>query len=125
MALTSDKADPRAIIKLAFDVYDIDGDGGLSQEELSRFLSYAGFSGYNLGDLFNELDKNHNGRVSHSQFESFCLANPCFISNLTDKFKGGGKRGLKEAASDAKTALSKMAAVASERASDDKIIKQD
>lgn len=41
------------MIKLAFHSYDVDGDAGLSREELGRFLARSGYSDLRVEEAFS------------------------------------------------------------------------
>jgi len=83
-------------IRFAFQIYDFNGDGRLSKEEVfSIIMSVYNFVGkMNRGDptvaaldivdqLFIEVDANNDGFLSLAEFEKGCLKNPILIHGLS------------------------------------------
>jgi len=83
-------------IRFAFQIYDFNGDGRLSKEEVfSIIMSVYNFVGkMNRGDptvaaldivdqLFIEVDSNNDGFLSLAEFEKGCLKNPILIHGLS------------------------------------------
>ena len=83
-------------------MYDIDGDGYISKEELMSMLRA---SLVNLGALhlsedqiirvldatFSEVDINHDGRISFEEYKLMVLRNPIILENLTVQSKAIAK----------------------------------
>jgi len=83
-------------IRFAFQIYDFNGDGRLSKEEVfSIIMSVYNFVGkMNRGDptvaaldivdqLFLDVDVNNDGFLSLAEFEKGCLKNPILIHGLS------------------------------------------
>lgn len=64
-------ADPREVILAEFRKFDADGDGGISEEEMTtvlKALNGENFTDDNAARLFSEIDVNNDGRVSVKEF---------------------------------------------------------
>ncbi|KAH3767797.1 calcineurin B [Pelomyxa schiedti] len=97
-----DRANRDEKLELSFRVYDIDGDGYISKEELMSMLRA---SLVNLGALhlsedqiirvldatFSEVDINHDGRISFEEYKLMVLRNPIILENLTVQSKAIAK----------------------------------
>jgi len=83
-------------ISFAFQIYDYNGDGRLSKEEVfSIIMSVYNFVGkMNRGDptvaaldivdqLFSDVDVNNDGFLSLAEFEQGCMKNPILIHGLS------------------------------------------
>ena len=61
---------PRNDVKLAFEVFDVDGDGSISKAELKKAICNSGqrISEAEFEDLFRETDTNNDGEIDFDEF---------------------------------------------------------
>ncbi|KAF7850061.1 hypothetical protein BT93_L5893 [Corymbia citriodora subsp. variegata] len=57
--------------KTFFENMDEDGDGSISVDEFTAFLSHAGFQNVNPDELFKDLDKDKNGTLNFEELVTF------------------------------------------------------
>lgn len=71
--LVSQQGDRKSRLKLAFSVFDEDGSGRITADELSRVMSQFGLTDAELDEIIKEVD--HDGDAS-IDFEEFCKLVP-------------------------------------------------
>jgi hypothetical protein len=71
-SLTGDTADSLAILKQAFNIFDIDGDGIITNSEFEILLKGLGvnISQESLSDLFARFDQDNNDALDFNEFVS-------------------------------------------------------
>jgi len=83
LAMVNDtiKHDAKSIIQKAFSVFDSDGDGKISQSEVSNLLRTVmpSIREEEARRLFEESDIDHDGSISFTEFEKFFAKHPVFI----------------------------------------------
>ena len=73
------------MLKQAFDLFDIDGDGNITKKELQRVLAGVFVLSDSQWDEFiKEVDKDGNGTIEFDEFK-------VMMRNLTDKTGNGGR----------------------------------
>mmetsp|Transcript_33198 Transcript_33198/g.86100 ORF Transcript_33198/g.86100 Transcript_33198/m.86100 type:complete len:213 (+) Transcript_33198:283-921(+) len=88
------KADTEDKIKFAFSIYDSDGSGYISKDELKDFLfalmrenSELQFSDEELDSVieqtFHEVDLARDNKIHPEEWQEFCMKNPAVISYMT------------------------------------------
>ena len=57
-------------VKLAFEVFDVDGSGSISKAELKKAVCHSGqrISEAEFEDLFKETDTNNDGEIDFEEF---------------------------------------------------------
>ncbi|XP_027038685.1 lysophosphatidylcholine acyltransferase 2-like [Pocillopora damicornis] len=78
LALVSQPANSEEAMKLAFQVFDMNGDGRVDEAELRHILqsAYPSITDLNINCLFNQVDVNHSGSVTFEEFRDFTLLHP-------------------------------------------------
>lgn len=51
-----------------FAAFDIDGSGAIEKEDLETSAKSMGWTNQQVNDLINELDPNHDGRITQEEF---------------------------------------------------------
>merc|ERR1712070_336601 len=72
-ASAEDLAVIRADADAIFTFLDADGDGSISQEELSSHLSKSGYSDTAIATIFKKLDTNEDGILSREEMYNGCV----------------------------------------------------
>ncbi len=69
-SLTGETADSLAVLKQAFSIFDIDGDGVITNSEFETLLKGLGvnISQESLSDLFARFDQDNNGSFDFNEF---------------------------------------------------------
>lgn len=81
-------------LALSFNIYDIDGDGHISKEELFQILRASLLENYMLDmseadmralvdQTFLEADKNSDGVISFDEYREMVLAHPAILANFS------------------------------------------
>lgn len=63
-----DKVSRKVAFKQAFDAMDQDRNGSLSVNELKGILTNQGFDDETITEMFNQVDENHDGKISCEEF---------------------------------------------------------
>ncbi|XP_072135647.1 lysophosphatidylcholine acyltransferase 2 [Mobula birostris] len=80
-------ANTEETIQFAFKMFDVDGDGYITEDEFSHLLRSA-FSVHDLdvSELFKTIDVNNSGRISYETFQEFALRRPEYAKLFTTYF---------------------------------------
>eukprot|EP00928_Gymnodinium_smaydae_P073135 TRINITY_DN56376_c0_g1_i1.p1 TRINITY_DN56376_c0_g1~~TRINITY_DN56376_c0_g1_i1.p1 ORF type:complete len:240 (+),score=57.00 TRINITY_DN56376_c0_g1_i1:37-756(+) len=70
-----DDKDAQAMLMAKFSQYDINGDGTISKVELKQLMRLVGVKDDELDQVFHDMDANHDGDISYSEFVSWCYKN--------------------------------------------------
>mmetsp|Transcript_4477 Transcript_4477/g.6048 ORF Transcript_4477/g.6048 Transcript_4477/m.6048 type:complete len:498 (+) Transcript_4477:104-1597(+) len=84
--------DDERSLKFCFDVYDEDGNGSLSREEVSSMLKHlivkndasGVMQAEALGDLFESMDANSDGVISYEEFKLAIREKPYLVQGILD-----------------------------------------
>lgn len=78
LALVSQPANSEEAMQLAFQAFDMNGDGRVDEAELRHILqsAYPNITDLNINCLFNQVDVNHRGSVTYEEFRDFALSHP-------------------------------------------------
>ena len=70
-----------------FDRIDLDGTGGISPDELSKFFSFLDepVTEHEVASLMAKMDTNHDGKVDYEEFKSFILRLTSFDKHHRDR----------------------------------------
>mmetsp|Transcript_27361 Transcript_27361/g.52092 ORF Transcript_27361/g.52092 Transcript_27361/m.52092 type:complete len:502 (-) Transcript_27361:81-1586(-) len=77
-------------LKFCFDVYDLNGDGTLSRDEVTHMLKMVikddpgTLQAEALGDVFEELDQNGDGEISFDEFKHAITDKPYLVKGILD-----------------------------------------
>eukprot|EP01114_Cavostelium_apophysatum_P014104 TRINITY_DN3570_c0_g1_i1.p1 TRINITY_DN3570_c0_g1~~TRINITY_DN3570_c0_g1_i1.p1 ORF type:complete len:207 (-),score=36.64 TRINITY_DN3570_c0_g1_i1:9-629(-) len=86
-------SDPKEKLEFSFKVFDLDGDGFISKEELTSMLRCAmkDRGVFVLSDeqveglvkqTFEEVDINHDGKISLEEYRRMCVNHPNYLQNV-------------------------------------------
>lgn len=86
LALVSQPANTEDVMKVAFQTFDMNGDGRVDETELRHILqsAYPSITDLNVNCLFNQVDVNHRGSVTFEEFRDFALSHPEYAVLFTD-----------------------------------------
>lgn len=77
LAMKRSLAKPEDVVMASFRIWDMNGDGLISKQELTRVLHKLckgrGLSTAQLEALTNTMDADHNGKVDYEEFVTFCF----------------------------------------------------
>ncbi|XP_020622937.1 calmodulin-like [Orbicella faveolata] len=65
-------------MQLAFQAFDMNGDGRVDESELRHILqsAYPSITDLNVNCLFNQVDVNRRGSVTYEEFRDFSVSHP-------------------------------------------------
>ena len=66
--MTQQKLDREEHLKVAFEHFDIDGDGQITRGELRQSLAKMGISDEGIEDIIDEVDKDGSGTIDYNEF---------------------------------------------------------
>jgi Ca2+-binding EF-hand superfamily protein len=66
--MTQQKLDREEHLKVAFEHFDIDGDGQITRDELKKSLAKMGISDEGIEDIIEEVDKDGSGSIDYNEF---------------------------------------------------------
>jgi calcium-dependent protein kinase len=66
--MTQQKLDREEHLKVAFEHFDIDGDGQITRDELKQSLAKMGISDEGIEDIIEEVDKDGSGSIDYNEF---------------------------------------------------------
>lgn len=78
LALVSQPANSEEAMQLAFQAFDMNGDGRVDESELRHILqsAYPSITDLNVNCLFNQVDVNRRGSVTYEEFRDFSVSHP-------------------------------------------------
>lgn len=85
LALVSQPANSEEVMQLAFQAFDMNGDGRVDETELRHILqsAYPSITDLNVNCLFNQVDVKHRGTVTYEEFRDFSLSHPEYAALFT------------------------------------------
>ena len=66
--MTQQKLDREEHLKVAFEHFDLDGDGQITRNELKQSLAKMGISDEGIEDIIEEVDKDGSGSIDYNEF---------------------------------------------------------
>lgn len=66
--MTQQKLDREEHLKVAFEHFDLDGDGQITRSELKQSLAKMGISDEGIEDIIEEVDKDGSGSIDYNEF---------------------------------------------------------
>lgn len=75
-SLVSAEAATEKVAKMAFKVFDINGDGYVSQDEATHILKSVFGPGFEADKIFAKMDEKRQGKVSYEEFFKFAKKHP-------------------------------------------------
>jgi len=78
LALVSQPANSEEVMQVAFQAFDVNGDGRIDETDLRHILqsAYPSITDLNVNCLFNQVDAKRRGSVTYEEFRDFCLSHP-------------------------------------------------
>ncbi|KAG8563293.1 hypothetical protein GDO81_016007 [Engystomops pustulosus] len=84
IAILCNPANSEDTIQMAFKLFDIDGDGSITQDEFSSLLrSSLGVPDLDVSKLFQDMDADESGKLSYDEFKNFFLNHPEYAKLFT------------------------------------------
>ncbi|MFT7807010.1 lysophosphatidylcholine acyltransferase 2 [Arapaima gigas] len=72
------------IIQIAFQLFDLDKDGSITQNEFSSLIQSAlGVPDLNVSHLFTEIDTDNSGHITYNEFQAFAVSHPQYAKLFT------------------------------------------
>ncbi|XP_066444586.1 lysophosphatidylcholine acyltransferase 2-like [Eleutherodactylus coqui] len=69
---------------MAFKLFDIDGDGSITENEFSSLLrSSLGVPDLDVSKLFQDMDADESGKLCYEEFKNFFLSHPEYSKLFT------------------------------------------
>ncbi|KAM3920032.1 lysophosphatidylcholine acyltransferase 2 isoform 2-T3 [Leptodactylus fuscus] len=84
IAILCNPANSEETIQMAFKLFDIDGDGSITENEFSSLLrSSLGVPDLDVSKLFQDMDADKSDKISYEEFKNFFLKHPEYAKLFT------------------------------------------
>ncbi|XP_066439986.1 lysophosphatidylcholine acyltransferase 2 isoform X2 [Eleutherodactylus coqui] len=84
IAILCHPANSEDTIQMAFKLFDIDGDGSITENEFSSLLrSSLGVPDLDVSKLFQDMDADESGKLCYEEFKNFFLSHPEYSKLFT------------------------------------------
>ena len=91
MAFHGHHNDKKILFERLFDIFDVDGDGVITKQEMKKVVKDLMIileeynNNANAGEIFQQMDQNHDDKIDRSEFVSSLMSNSTFGQDLAAK----------------------------------------